>query len=210
MKPRNLSHRFGGATRILEWLLSAILLIGTITIIVYFAIIARLTFADVAPDYLIKEVDVRIGAETMVSPEDYAETAGLFPKYLEAQLTIPAERVSLYLTHHISTLIGYLITFAAAFQLRQFVRTLRLDHPFLAVNAHRLRCVAWLLLGGGIWQTIARVLETKELARAFPHLDLGLTLRPEALPIMLVLILFIVAEAFALGVKMKEEADLTV
>lgn len=210
MKSTERTHRFGGAARIFEWLLNLILLVGSITILIYFAMIARLSFADLAPDYLVKDVDVMIDAGQLVTTAAYANTDGLHPRQVEARLTLPPDNIGLYLTHHIGMLVGYLCTFAAGFQLRQFVRSLRRKHPFIPANARRLRCVAWLLLFGGVWGVLARVLETSELAKAFPKLDLHLSIPGNPIPLLLILVLFVIAEVFALGVKMKEEADLTV
>ena len=96
------------------------------------------------------------------------------------------------------------------FQLRQFVRSLRLDHPFILANAHRLRCVAWLMLFGGIWKGASPLFIALEISDVFPNLDFNVSVSGEVIPMIFILMLFIIAEVFAVGVKMKEDADLTV
>jgi len=207
MKPAKKSKRFGGATRLFEWLLSFLLFAAALSTLGTFAVIVRLSFADSVPDYLIKEVQVEIGEKSL--PE-LTQLPASEIDHLSAELTLPAEHVNIYLTYHAVALVGLIIAAAAAFHLRQFVQSLRQTHPFLAENARRLRTVAWLMLFGGIWQIAGSVVQTSELSRVFPGLDLELSMGADPMPILFILCLFVVAEVFALGVKMKEDADLTV
>lgn len=207
MKVSSESPRFGGAARLFEWLLSFLLVAGSLATIATFAVIVLLSFADQVPDYLTKEVEVQIGTKSLPALASLPVTE---VGTLQAQLTLPLDRVNIYLTHHVVTLLGLIIAVATAFQLRQFVQTLRQDHPFRMANARRLRNVAWLMLFGGIWKISGGIIQISELSRVFPDLGLEFSARGDPLPVVFILILFVVAEVFAMGVKMKEEADLTV
>lgn len=210
MKSTTRSHYFSGWTRLFEWLLSLLLVIGTIACTVYFAGSAYLLFADEIPGFMDHEILLEVGSSTYAVTDASATVLPAKPKFVEVELVIPSDQPRLLLTHAGTTLIGYLLGLAATFQLFKFVRSLRRDHPFLPENAHRLRCVAWLMLFSSIWKIAAIMLVALVASDAFPDINLNVSLRGADIPLLTIFMFFIIAEVFALGVKMKEEADLTV
>lgn len=210
MKSKTRSHYFSGWARLFEWLLSLLLVIGTLACAVYFAGSAYLLFADEIPEFMDREIQLEVGSSTYAVTESSAAVLPPKPKFVEVELEIPRDEPGLLLTHTGTSLLGYLLGLAATFQLFKLVRSLRRDHPFLPENAHRLRCVAWLILFGSIWQGAAIMLIALVASDVFPDIDLNVSLRGADIPLLTIFMFFIIAEVFALGVKMKEEADLTV
>ena len=210
MKSKTRSHYFSGWTRLFEWLLSLLLVIGTLGCAFYFAASAYLLFADQIPEFMDREILLEVGASTYAVTEASAELLPPKPKFVEVELMIPADQPRLLLTHTGTTLLGYLLGLAATFQLFKFVRSLRRDHPFIPENAQRLRSVAWLMLFGSIWKIAALMLIALVASDTFANIDLNVSLRGADIPLLTIFMFFIIAEVFALGVKMKEEADLTV
>ena len=209
MKSKTHSHHFTGPARLFEWLLSILLVVGTITCAVYFAGSAYLLFADEIPEFMDREILLEVGASTYSVTEASASVLPLTPKVVEVGFPIPRDEPGLLLTHTGTAFVGFLLGLAAIFQLLKFVRSLRRDHPFIPENAHRLRCVAWLMLFGSIWKGAAILLVTTAVSDVIPDLNLNTTMGHD-FPIIIIFTFFIIAEVFALGVKMKEESDLTV
>jgi|SaaInlLV_10m_DNA_1039704.scaffolds.fasta_scaffold49978_1 hypothetical protein len=210
MKSKTRPHYFSGWARLFEWLLSLLLVIGTLACAVYFAGSAYLLFADEIPGFMDREILLEVGSSSYTTTEASAPMLPPEPKLVEVEFPIPRDEPRLLLTHTSTALIGFLLGLAATFQLLKFVRSLRLDHPFIPQNAHRLRCFAWLILFGSIWQGVAVLLVALVASDVIPDINLNISLRGEGVPILTIFTFFIIAEVFAVGVKMKEEADLTV
>lgn len=212
MKTSYRSHHFSGWPRLFEGLLTALLVVGVITAAVVFAATAFLTFADEVPEFMANAIELEVGPSNYHVAAHSDETPlPEKPSYVEVLLPIPLDQPLLILAYSGTALVGILLGLAAMFQLWQFVRSLRRDHPFIPANAHRLRCIAWLMLFGGIWKgLLAKFLTAMAVNSVFPDLNLNVNLRGEGIPLLTVFTFFIIAEVFALGVKMKEEADLTV
>lgn len=209
MKSKTRSQYLSGPARLFEWLLSILLVVGTITCAVYFAGSAYLLFADEIPEFMDREILLEVGATTYSVTEASASVLPLKPKIVRVEFPIPRDEPGLLLTHTGTAFISFLLGLAALFQLLKFVRSLRQDHPFIPENAHRLRCVAWLMLFGSIWKGAAVLLVISAVSGAIPDLNLNISIGDD-FPIITIFTFFIIAEVFALGVKMKEEADLTV
>jgi hypothetical protein len=210
MKSTTRPHYFSGWARLFEGLLSLLLIIGTLGCAFYFAASAYLLFADEIPEFMDREILLEVGSSTYAVSTASATLLPSEPKTVEVEFPIPREEPGLLLTHTGTVLIGFLLGLAAIFQLLKFVRSLRRDHPFIPDNAHRLRCIAWLMLFGGIWKGAGLLLVTSAVSDTIPDLDLNITLGSDGIPLLTIFMFFIIAEVFALGVKMKEEADLTV
>ncbi|MDB4473811.1 DUF2975 domain-containing protein [Opitutaceae bacterium] len=210
MKSKTRSHYFSGWTRLFEWLLSLLLVIGTLGCAFYFAASAYLLFADQIPEFMDREILLEVGSSSYAVTPASATVLPFEPKTVEVEFPIPRDEPGLLLTHTGTVLIGFLFGLATLFQLLKFVRSLRVDHPFIPDNAHRLRCVAWLMLLGSIWKGGAFLIVTSAVSDTFPDLNLNITLGSGGIPLLTIFMFFIIAEVFALGVKMKEEADLTV
>ncbi len=210
MKSVNRTHRFSGWARLFEWLLSFVLVVGTLTCVVFFAGSAYLLFADCIPEFMAKDIAVEMDASSFQVAKPSQLDLPIDPEYVEVELTIPHDQPHLLLTHTGTALMGFLLGLAATFHLLKFVRSLRLDHPFIPENAQRLRCIAWLMLFGGIWQGLAKMLVALAASDAFSGIDLNVSLRGDGITLVTILMFFIIAEVFALGVKMKEDVDLTV
>lgn len=210
MKASSTHHRFRGWAHLFEWLLTLLLLIGSITAIVMFGLSVYYTFAQQIPEKLTKEITVEVDSKSHYIVDHDVQILPYELDHVEVILPLPLDNPGLYLAHFGTSLVGVLLGIAALYQLRHFVRSLRRDHPFIPANSHRLRCVAWLMLLRGIWEGVSQILVSMEVSDAFPALDLNVSLRGEPLPLFFIFMLFIIAEVFALGVKMKEDADLTV
>ena len=210
MKSKTRSHYFSGWTRLFEWLISLLLVIGTIACAIYFAGSAYLLFADEIPGFMDREIRLGVTSSSYTVAEASSSVLPPEPESVDVELTVPADQPRLLLTHAGTTLFGYLLGLAATFNLFKFVRSLRRDHPFIPENARRLRCVAWLMLLGSMWKGAAIMLVALVASDVFPDINLNVSLRGANIPLLTIFMFFIIAEVFALGVKMKEEADLTV
>lgn len=210
MNPSSRSHSFGAWPRLFELLLSGLLLIGVITAVIVFTATIYLAFAEKVPEILARDIKVEVDSQTYKLTTAGESILPFDIDYVGVLLPIPVDQPRLLMTYNGTALIGILLGLASMFQLRKFVQSLRRDHPFLPENAHRLRCVAWLMLFGGIWQVLARFITTFTMSGGFPDLDLNVSVQGGGIPLLTVLTFFIIAEVFALGVKMKEEAELTV
>ncbi len=162
------------------------------------------------PGSLSHEVEIQTSLPSQDVVTDNGETVTLNLERISARLELASSQKGLSLLHAQTGLISLLLISAACWHLRQFVRRARLDHPFTPDNARRLRTVAWLCLGLLVWQAVREIVMALALNSAFPHLDLSVSLQLTAAPLIAVLGLMVIAEIFNLGVRMKEEQDLTV
>jgi len=155
---------------------------------------------------------IQIEIDPMIHPFSDAEGTRIPVelRHVEAQLTLPYENRALRAWDTTLRLISIVIGSLIVFQLRQFLRSFRTAHPFIRANAKRLRSIAWLFLIGSIWQFLAKFILARQVASDFPHLDSNLTLRLDPSPVLILMVILVIAEAFNLGVKLKEEQDLTV
>ncbi len=208
MESQTRSNYHSGPARLFEWLLSILLIVGTIACAVYFAGSAYLIFVDKIPEFMGREIPLEVGSSTYAVTEASASVLPPKPKIVQVEFPISRDEPGLLLIHTGTTFLGFLLGLAATFQLLKFVRSLRHNHPFIPENAHRLRC-AWLILFGSIWKGTAVLLVTSAVSDVIPNLNLNITVGGD-FPIITIFTFFVIAEVFALGVKMKEEADLTV
>lgn len=98
------------------------------------------------------------------------------------------------------------------FQLRQFVRSLHENHPFVPANAARLRRLAWVVVAAwgfshvGAW--VAELLVVQNFTS--DEIILGDYSIGSFEFLLFALVLFMIAEVFKIGVEMKAEQDLTI
>ncbi|GAB5560349.1 MAG: hypothetical protein SynsKO_19960 [Synoicihabitans sp.] len=210
MTAANHTHRFSGWARVFEGLLGLVFIIGSITCAIFFAGSVYLLFADRIPDFMGRDIVLEMDAHIFSVAKESQRDLPIDPEYVEVELTVPTDEPRLLLSYTGTALIGFLIGLAATFHLFKFVRSLRQQHPFVSDNARRLRCVAWLMLIGSVWQGVAKMLVALSTTNVFSPINLNVSLRGDGIPLVTILMFFIIAEVFALGVKMKEDADLTV
>jgi hypothetical protein len=87
------------------------------------------------------------------------------------------------------------------------VGTVRAGNPFVAVNAHRLQAIAWLLLGQQLLSLVIGLIGKAVSTPAHPlHLDAGFS--PGGW--LAVLLTYVLARVFAEGTLLREELEGTV
>jgi len=91
--------------------------------------------------------------------------------------------------------------------LRAIVDTVRDGDPFIAENVRRLRAIAWCVLAGQGLRLMIVAIATAVTTRAQP-VDLGEGF--SFTPWLAVLLLFVLAEVFAHGARMRADLDGTV
>ena len=168
-------------------------------------------FTDSPPSWFAVGIDI----ETDPAPDYVVHTTTGTPvevrnKLARIQLPIPPELRALSLGAIAATLIQVGFLAALLHQMRAFVHSLRMTQPFIAANALRLRRVAGLALVGFVIQSVMRFVLMFSVASHFPDLQLNITLSPDLNLLFFSITIFIIAEVFSIGVKMKEEQDLTV
>ena len=92
-------------------------------------------------------------------------------------------------------------------RLLRMIETVRHGDPFILANAHRLRAMGWIILAVHVLHicigAVARVVSTPTT-----KLDIDGEISP--LVLLAVLLLFVLAQVFALGADMREELEGTV
>jgi Protein of unknown function (DUF2975) len=95
-------------------------------------------------------------------------------------------------------------------QLREFLRSLRHTHPFVADNATRLRRMAWLTLSLGLTISLSQLVLASQVTGYITAREISFHADIDWKTLLIGLGLFIIAEVFRIGVAMKEEQDLTI
>lgn len=196
--------------RTLEVILNIIVAFCAIAVLGTVLFMAAIGLSTDRPGSLTHEVEIQTSLPSQEVTTASGETVKLNLDQVSAQLELDGSQKGLSFLHAQTGLISLLLISAACWQIRQFVRRARLEHPFTPDNARRLRTVAWLCLGLLGWQAIRDIVMAFALNQAFPTLDLQVSLNLAAAPLVTVLGLMVIAEIFNLGVRMKEEQDLTV
>ena len=103
--------------------------------------------------------------------------------------------------------LGTPVTHVALTRLLAIVRSVSVGDPFVAENATRLRQIAWAVLGLELLHMGVGIVEAKAASGAAPlDLDWSFSLTPW----LAVLLLFVLAEVFAHGTRMREELEGTI
>jgi hypothetical protein len=87
------------------------------------------------------------------------------------------------------------------------IETVRAGDPFVAVNAYRLRAIAWVLLALQLLSLVVGAIAKSVSTPAHPlHLDAGLSISGW----LAVLLTFVLARVFAEGTLMREDLEGTI
>jgi hypothetical protein len=112
----------------------------------------------------------------------------------------------------LSMLIAFSISLSITFLLRKIFQTLTMDSPFLAINARRLKTIAFLVMLSSVTSFIHDLMVNWYLKEHFA-VD-GSAIRAHLVvdvkTLFAGLIILIIAEVFRSGTVLKEEQDLTV
>lgn len=208
MKARHSSR----INRLAHWAEHVLSLLLIIAVVGFMGSIVYAVYTLVAPEppHLTHRIQIEIDPMTHAFSDDEGSSIPVELSHVEAQLALPYENRALRVWDTALSLISIFIGSLIVFQLRQFLRSFRTAHPFIRANAKRLRSIAWLFLIGSVWQFVAKFILASRASADFPHLDFNLTLRLDPSPVLILMVILIIAEAFNLGVKLKEEQDLTV
>jgi hypothetical protein len=99
------------------------------------------------------------------------------------------------------------LNYAVLKRLLAIVETVRSGDPFLAVNAHRLQGIAWVLLALQLLSLVIGAIATSVSTPAHPlHLNAGFSINGW----LAVLLTFLLARVFAEGARMREDLEGTV
>ena len=99
------------------------------------------------------------------------------------------------------------VTHVALTRLLAIVQSVSLGDPFVAENATRLRQIAWAVLGLELLHMGVGIVEATAASGAAPlDLDWSFSLTPW----LAVLLLFVLAQVFAHGTRMREELEGTI
>lgn len=196
--------------RVLDMILTVTLGVTAVA----FVILVILTANTFLTDDLASEFNREIQVEANLPPShtttvDGEEVRLTHERVLTKINLLPHQR-QLSLTGTTGTLITILLAGIALWHLRQFVHSLSTENPFIAANATRLRYMAWITVAIGVWRIVFSFILSSEVAREFPHLDLNVRLSLLPPEFVFAVVLFIIAEVFSIGVKMKAEQDLTI
>jgi hypothetical protein len=91
-------------------------------------------------------------------------------------------------------------------RLHGIIETVRLGNPFVAANAARLRVTAWAILGLEVLYVIAGAVG----ARLVPTVEMAPDWQAAASKWLLVLLLFVLAQVFEDGARMRDDLSGTV
>ena len=203
------SRRLHRLARWVERVLSLFLVIGILGFcgsLIY----AAYTMIAPNPPHLTHKIEVELDPTTSGPITDLNENTPLKFRQIEAQIELPPESRKIRVLDTALQLVKIFLALVIVFQLRQFLRSIRTDHPFVPANAKRLRSIAWFTLFASFWQFISKFILASQVSAEFPQLDLNLTLRLDPGPVLILAVILIIAEVFNFGVTMKEEQDLTV
>jgi hypothetical protein len=181
-------------------------ILGFIGSIIY----AAYTLVAPEPPQLTHKIEIEIDPMThSISPEN-GPPLSVELRHVQAQIKLPPENRSLRVLDTVLNLVKIVFGVVIVFQLRQFLRSIRTNHPFVPANAKRLRCIAWFILAASLWQFVSKIILATQVSDSFPGLNSNLTLQLDPGPVLILIVILIIAEVFNFGVKMKQEQDLTV
>ena len=198
--------------RLARWVERVLTLFLVIGILGFFGSIIYAAYTAVAPTppNLTHTLDIEIDPFVHSFQSNNGPLIPLELRHVSAQIELPPANRKLRVLDTSLNLVKILFGVLIVFHLRQFLRSIRTEHPFIPANAKRLRSIAWLTLLASIWQFASKFILASEVSHAFPHLDSNLTLKIDPGPVLILMIILIIAEVFNLGVTMKQEQDLTV
>ncbi len=197
-------------SRILEVLLTVliVLLVGGIILLVVST--TYLAITGHAPGEMLHHVQINTSLPSQIVTTATGEEVTLNLNDVSAQLEIPRSQFALRLVDGLTGLGTLLLIGAVCWHMRQLLGSVRRGQPFTAANVRHLRRIAWLSLAGMVWQSFSKALLAQQVSQAFRGLNISVSLNFTGPSLLTVLSLFIIAEVFSIGVRMKEDQDLTV
>ena len=133
-------------------------------------------------------------------------------QWIRSALHVPPweEARALIVGLHVIAVLGLAavpLNYAALRRLLAIVETVRAGDPFVAVNAHRLQVIAWVLLGLQLLSLAIGTIADRVSTPAHPvHVDAGFSVSGW----LAVLLTFLLARVFAEGTLMRDDLEGTV
>ncbi len=197
--------------QIMEWTMNVALFFCTILIALSLITAGFVATTNSPPNWVPLTVELEVDAppDVTVQAKD-GTTVDVEHRKTMAELHLPASFKGLHFTRILFELILLGVGGYQTLQMRAIVRSLRAAHPFVAENALRLRRIAGLTLVGYFIYAVYQFVFPFYVAPLFEELALNLSLNISLNPILVALGIFIIAEVFNIGVKMREEQELTI
>lgn len=162
------------------------------------------------PAGLSQEVEVAINPRGFALQSPTGEPFGLEVRTINAKVAFTSAQRALWLINPSFAIVGLMIASAFTHHLRQVVRSLYDESPFVAANTRRIRLLGWIMLIATIWQSVSAFVLTGVVESTTPATNLVHTLHFDFKPYLVVLAIFVFAEVFRIGVELKTEQELTV